>query len=378
MGFTLNRYFDFAGNIELHAEKKPLYFEGGYRLKHECYKIPKEWIKLRSDLDPRKIEIPVEGDIENTGNGKLRVSVFYSMTENTLNPGFFVKPDNVNDQDLIAAEGSIVYDPSKGEYRVTTAAKQKNLTIAGNSLSLNTSRCALLGEGILNLTGDLGRLNLSAAGRVYHSTINDSTALNVLLALDFFFSEEALKVMADDINAADLKGIDISNINYTKPLREFLGQEDADKLLTELSLYGQYKKFPEILAHTMIFTDLGLYWNADTRSYLNTGKIGISNLWKTSVNRYVDGYIEIIKRRTGDMFNIYLECSPDKWYFFSYSGGTMQVLSSNKDFNDRLVGLKEEQRVIKGGNGEASYQFIISTSDKKTTFLRKMKQLKSE
>jgi hypothetical protein len=378
LNFKLNRYFDFAGNMELHAEKKPIYFEGGYRLRHECYKVRQEWIKINAELDPKKIQIPVEGDIENTGNGKLRVSVFYSQTENTLRPGFFAKPDNVTDLDLISAQGTLLYDPQRGEFRVTTPQKQKDITIAGNSLSLNTSRCSLQGEGKINLTGDLGRLTMNSAGRVYHSTINDSTSVNLLMALDFLFSDEALKVMADDLNASDLKGIDISNTNYTKPLREFIGQEEADKLLVELSLYGQYRKFPEVLDHSIVFTDLTLVWNQDTRSYLNVGQIGVSNIKRTSVNRYVKGYVEVIKRRTGDMFNIYLEASPEKWYFFSYSGGTMQALSSNKDFNDKLTGLKEDQRVIKGGDGEQSYQFIISTSDKKTTFLRKMKQLNNE
>jgi len=378
VNFLLNRYFGFQGNIEVHAEKKELTFEGGYQLKHACDKINREWIKLNAEIDPKMIMIPVEGDIENTGNGKLRVSVFYSMTDNTLKPGFFVKPDNVTDQDLVAANGWLLYDPVKGEYRVTTADKQKDILTAGNMLSLNTSRCVLSGEGMINLTGSLGRMNMMSSGRVVHSTLNDSTSLNIMSALDFFFSEEALKVMADDINATDLKGIDISNVNYTRPLREMIGQEEADRLLTELSLYGQYRRFPEILNHSLVLTDLSLSWNPETRSYINNGLIGISNIGRTNVNRYVNGYVEIIKRRTGDMLNIYLEPEPEKWYFLSYSGGTMQALSSNKAFNDKLTGLKEDQRVIKAGDGLPSYQYIISTSDKKTTFLRKMRQLKGE
>ncbi|MBK7211869.1 MAG: hypothetical protein IPH88_00930 [Bacteroidales bacterium] len=378
MGFNLNRYFGFSGILELHAERKELYFEGGYQLKHECYKIPREWIKVRAFLDPKKIAIPVEGDIENTGNGKLRVGVYYSLTENTLKPGFFAKPDNVTDLDLINAEGLIVYDAAKNEYRVASAAKQKDPSLSGNVVTLNTSRCVVQGEGRVNLTGDLGRLTMESAGKVFHSTISDSTIVNILMSLDFFFSEEALKIMADDLNASDLKGIDISSLNYTRPLREYAGTVEADKLLTELSLYGQYRKFPDILNHSMIFTDLNLVWNQELRSYINSGQIGISNLGKNSVNRYVNGHFEVIKRRTGDMFTMYLEVAPDRWYFFSYTGGTLQALSSNKEFNEKLTGLKEDQRVIKSGNGEPSYQFIISTSDKKTTFLRKMKQLKGE
>ena len=128
----------------------------------------------------------------------------------------------------------------------------------------------------------------------------------------------------------------------------------------------------------MLFSDLNLSFNKDLRSFISQGLIGISNLGNASVNKYVKGYIEIGKRRQGDILNIYLEPDDSQWYFFTYANGTMQALSSNKTFNDKLVGLKESQRLIKGGKGLPSYQFIIGTADKKAIFLRKMKQAAGE
>jgi hypothetical protein len=62
------------------------------------------------------------------------------------------------------------------------------------------------------------------------------------------------------------------------------------------------------------------------------------------------------------------------WYYFSYGNGIMQAISSNKDFNDKLVGLSEKDRTIKSGGGQRSYQYIVSNNEKKASFLRKMKQ----
>ena len=378
MNFMLNRYFRFKGKLEINASTKLTYFEGGYQYIHECYAFQKEWIKLRTQLDPKKVLIPVTNDPENTGNGQLRVSIYYSTTENNVRPGFFVKAENITDPDILSAGGYVSYFPQKAEYRVADSAKLKNPLLTGNILSLNTSRCMLSGEGQLQIATNLGRLQMKSAGEITYFSLVDSTSLNVLSALDFFFSEEALKVFADALNASEAKGIDVTGLNYTRSLREFVGQEEADKILTELSLYGQYRKFPEVLNHTMVLTGLQLSWNKDMRSFISKGPIGISNLGKLPVNKQVKGYIEIGKRRSGDILNFYFEPDENQWYFFAYANGTMQVLSSNKAFNEKLVGLKEDQRLIKGEKGVPSYQFIIGTGEKKATFLRKMKQAAGE
>ena len=99
------------------------------------------------------------------------------------------------------------------------------------------------GEGLVNLLGDLGQLTMTSAGRVNYFSVNDSVSLNIMTALDFFFPDDALKVFADDLIASELKGIDISNINYTKPLREFAGQEEADKLLNNQAVRNAYDDF---------------------------------------------------------------------------------------------------------------------------------------
>jgi len=374
LNFMLNRYFRFKGKMELNASTKMIDFEGGYTTMHDCSTFEKEWVKLRSALDPKNIMIPVTDNPENTGDGKLRVSIYYSLTENTLKPGFFAKAENITDPDIIKSSGYITYVPSKSEYRVADSSKLNNPKIAGNMLSLNTARCMIIGEGQLKIAHNLGRLQLKSAGEIKHYGLVDSTSLNIMSALDFFFSDDAMKILADALNASTAKGIDVAGINYTRSLREFISQSEADRVLSELNLYGQFRKFPEELNHTLVLTELQMSWNRDLRSFISSGPIGISNIGKQMVNKQLKGYVEVGKRRSGDIINIYLEPEENQWYFFAYANGTMQVISSNKSFNDKLVGLKETQRLIKGEKGELSYQFIVGTPDKKATFLRKMKQ----
>jgi hypothetical protein len=374
MNFMLNKYFRFVGKMEVNASSKLIYFEGGFGVVHDCQALQFEWIKLHAQLDPKNIVIPITDVPENTGSGKLRTSIYYSTTENTVKPGFFIKAENVSDPDILKAGGYITFFPKTAEYAVADSAKLKNQGLDGNQLSLNTSRCILSGVGQLQIATNLGRLQMKSAGEINYFSVVDSTSLNVLSALDFFFPEDALKILADAINGSSSKGIDVSGTNYTRSLREFAGKNEADKILNELNLYGQYRKFPDVLDHTIVLNGLQMSWNKDMRSFISNGPIGISNIGKLPVNKQLNGYVEIGKRRSGDIINIYFEPDPTQWYFFAYANGTMQVISSNKNFNEKLSGLKEDQRRIKGEKGLPGYQFILGTNDKKATFIRKMKQ----
>ena len=377
MNFMLNKYFHFKGRMEVNASTKLIYFEGGFAFVHDCSILQHEWVELRSELDYKNIVIPIPQIVENTGNGKLRTSIYYSTTQNNIKPGFFEKAENITDPDILKSGGFLTYSPKTAEYILADSAKIRNPMLPGNKLSLNTTRCILTGEGQLQVGTNLGRLKMKSAGVIDYFSVVDSTSLNMMSALDFFFSPEAMIILAEALNASKSKGIDVSGFNYTRSLREFVGN-DADKILSELSLYGQYRKFPDALDHTLVLSGLQMSWNKDLRSYLSKGPIGINNIGKQSVNKLVNGIVEIGKRRSGDIINIYLEPEENQWYFFAYSNGTLQVISSNRAFNDKLAGLKEGDRVIKGDNGLPSYQFILGTADKKATFLRKMKQASGE
>ena len=114
-------------------------------------------------------------------------------------------------------------------------------------------------------------------------------------------------------------------------------------------------------------------WNKDTRSYTSTGKIGIGNINKTQINKYVDGRVELVKKRGGDILNIYLELDQNNWYYFNYTRGLMLAVSSNDAFNNILKELKADKREKAGDKDkkEPNFSFNICPPSKKTQFLRK-------
>jgi hypothetical protein len=372
--FNLSSHFGFEGDIELNAPEDMLRFQGTFSLVHDCEALAHEWIKFNARLDPKNIMIPVSNDMENRGNGNLRTSILYSSTKQGLLPAFFVKPENINDQDIMSATGFLMFDTLRQAYKIGPEEKLADPSKRGNMLTFNTTQCVLEGNGKVNMVGDMGRLTMKSAGKGNYYMIPDSANFTITTSFDFLFSEEALKVFSTDLKLTDLKGIDVASTTYSYPLHEFLDSLSADKQIAELSTFGQFRKFPEELNHTLMLADMKLAWNPELRSFVGKGPVGIMSIGKEMVNKYVESYLEIGKRRTGDQFTFYFELEDKHWYYFSYANGIMQAISSNKDFNDKLVGLSEKDRTIKSGGGQRSYQYIVSNNEKKASFLRKMKQ----
>ena len=373
--FRLNPAFGFIGDVELKASSKFLSFKGGFRINNVCEtKNPPQWVMFNAEVDPMNVVLPVTSDPRDMSKEKLMASIAFSITENLVYAPFYVKPTSYTDLPMTPVDGFIRYDKKSQSYILSADEKEVKNSL-GNQLILDTRRCMLNGSGQVNLGANFGRLKMDLTGNSSYAIIPDSLNLDLLGSLEFFFSDPALEKFKDDLQLANLKGINLNGTVVSKALKLTLGDNEFRQLAEDISLYGASKKSSDKLSKTMVLTDLKLKWNPDTRSFIGKGPIGIFSLGKWPVNKYVNGYVEISRRRSGDALNFYFELSKGNWYFFTYTAGVLQAISSNEDFNNILSGLKDDKRTLPAKDTEQSYQFIISTPEKRLAFTRKMLQL---
>ena len=109
------------------------------------------------------------------------------------------------------------------------------------------------------------------------------------------------------------------------------------------------------------------------QSYKSTGPVGLGFIGKNAISRMLPGYVEIQKRRNGDVFSLYLEADKNTWWYFTYSRGIMQAISSDSKFNDAIQGVKPDKRVADTKNNKPPYEYMLSTDRKKAEFVKKMK-----
>lgn len=377
-GFPLSPQFLFKGSVHLTASKEFLTFTGYSKPNFHCDKIERNWIRTSGDINPANVSITISSPVTDAGT-KLAAAVAQTSDSTGIYAAFLMPKQKPSDLEIINASGVMYYDKGTSQFRITTPEKLEKPGIAGNYLSLDDSRCLVYGEGKLDFGSDFGQLSLKVVGNVMNNLNNDSTQFDVLAAINFFFNDDAIKIMSEQIstNPSLLATQDVGRPTFEHGLTELVGKEKADKLIAELNLYGSFKKIPEDLRQTFFITELKMAWNNETRSYRSIGPIGIGSIDKVSVNRKVNGYVEIIHKRTGDVLNIYLEPENGKWFYFSYARGLMQALSTVTTFNDVITKLKPEKRINKEKD-KPDFEYILSTDRAVKNFLKRMQPAVNE
>ncbi|MCX6226743.1 MAG: hypothetical protein NTV01_18680 [Bacteroidia bacterium] len=354
--FSLSPAFKYYGSVRWNNNEKYLFFDGQTQIRHSCPNITQQWIHFASMIYPDSVAIPIDSITENDQNEKLFKGFFLSNQPIELYSTFIGPHLRYSDQPLISAFGWLWYDESKNQYKVASTKKRADPEADGPILILDANACLTEAKGPLTLGVDLGQVKLRGAGQLVHDLSKDSVTGSVMLAVDFFF---------DPVNYSDPA--------FRDAFKSLIGREKGEDLLKQISLTGKWKKIPDELLHTIVFTDVRFKWNPETGSYQSTGKLGISNIMGESVNRKVKGFLEVIHRRGGDVLTMYLEIDRQNYFFLSYSRGVMQCVAGSgvEKFNTIIRSTKESKRKQKTGPGEYDYQYYIGTYAQVSEFLRR-------
>ena len=363
--FLLSPNFEYNGAVRLTASKKFLLFDGGTRVIHDCPGIGKNWMNFVSEINPKDIYIPVQGQLMNADGKPIGAGLVLNPDSISVYSTFLSIKKASNHNDLMAANGFLYFDKRSREYQISNKDKLKERSLPGNFVSMNTENFQVSADGKFNFGTELGMMKLSPIGKIKHDIAKDKTTMSASMGIGFFFNDQALERMVSQINEyPELEPIDITSSTYEQSVREIIGLERADKVIGELSLNGTIKKLPDELIQSIYLADVRFEWNAEEKSYRSVGQIGIGNVLKKQVFKYVDGYIEIKKQRAskGDQIDIYLELDASNWYFFNYSRGLMQTISSDKEYNTIIKETKEDKRKYNPQKGEQPFQFIVASA----------------
>jgi len=370
--FKLSPFYEYEGKVKLFANNEFLTFDGRGRILHDCNLISRDWFTFESQINPNDIYIPIDSNTLDVYKNPLYAAIYSSPDSLGIYTSFVNNKKNYSNLEVIRATGFLYYDKENSEYKISNKDKLQEMSFGGNYLSLNTKNCKSYAEGSINLSADLGQVQVNSAGVVQQNLIDNEAIFDLVMLIDFFFNEDALRNMSKKLQQASaLDPAKLDRPTFEKGLREVIGKVEADKLIAQANLYGEFKKLPDELRKALVFNDIKFKWDDVNKRYKSFSKIGISNIGKEQVNKYVEGKIEIVKKRSGDILNIYLEIDKNNWYFFNYTRGMLQAISSDADFNTLIQETKPDKRKAKAEKGQDPYQFMYSSEKKKVDFVRK-------
>lgn len=368
--FQLSPAFDFFGDVFLTASIKHLTFRGSTRIQHGCNGLERNWMGFEAEIDPMEVFIPVSDTLHDEMGRRLGAGMLLTEEDPfSVYATFLSRTKYQKDVPVSGGKGLLYYDRGRREYVISNKDKIRQRDLPGDLVSLATENCVIQGDGRINYGVDLGRVGLTAVGGTrFEAEGAVATTTGVLLA-DFHFLENAMEGMATAITAhPDVRQINIGTTYYEKMMRELLGLERSDKLISELSIRGEIRRMPEELVRTIVLGDVKMKWNGPEQSWLSEGDIGIATIGKKPVYRYVKGKVHLERKRSGDVMTIFIMLDEKTYWFFQYSRNYLYAYSSDPQFNTMISELKEDKRKLSGGKDLPDYQFTITTPRKVEDF----------
>ncbi len=371
--FLLSQAFTFNGDVSLSARSKFLTFTGSSGILNDCKDIESYPVKFKSQIDPQNVMIPLTEKPRDVNDNILVSGSWVNIDSAHVYPAFLSARKSWSDAGLVNATGVLYYNKAKSRYQISSPAKMVDPTLPGDLVALDRNSCMVSGEGRLNFGTNLGRVTIMAAGNETQEPDSGKVEIHAILALDFYFSPEALKVMQDEIRAIPtLKSVNLNSDFNNKSMKDLVGADVAGRLREEADLFGIARNMPKEFNYELLLNDVTLYWNDVTSSFRSKGRIGIGFVGQQPVNLYTDGYIEIQRRRSGDIIDIYLKAENSAWYYFSYLRGVMMAKAKNQDFNSIISSVKEKDRKDPDSPSKEPYIFTIAADNRINSFLRRM------
>ncbi len=368
--FQLSPAFDFFGDVHLTASVKELSFSGSTRIQHGCEGLARNWMRFTGPIDPLEVFIPVGDTLFDDQGARIGAGIHLTDEDPFSTYGTFLsRTRSKDDRNIITASGLLFFDKGRKEYVISNKDKIRQRDLPGALVSLAVEPCVVMADGPIAFGVDLGRVKLSQVGAMRYETSGQKAFGNGVLLADFHFLENALERMAAEITAyPDQQALDIGKTYYERMMRQVLGLERSDKLISELSIKGEIKKLPDELVKPIVLGDVKLRWDGPEQSWVSDGPIGIATIMKKPVYRMVKGKVHIERKRSGDIMTIFLQLDDQTYYFFQYARNYLYAYSSDQQFNTMLSEVKDDKRKLAGGKDEADYQYILTNKKKVDDF----------
>lgn len=376
--FTLSPVYNYQGKVYLYANDSLLTFDGSTKINHLCEKLQPDWLYFRTRIYPKDIYIPVQEESKNIDRLKIFSGLFVYYDSVHVYPAFLTKRKNYSDRQILTPNGFLHYDKAGELFKIGSKEKINNFSLSENYISLNRNSCMLNGEGNIDLGENLGQLKLKTYGSFKHDIENSRSEFDLVMGLNFYMAPEMVVLMGNEIDSfPDLQAVDLLRSPNKKAMNAWVGEKRAQELQDELNLFGTIKSLPDELYYTILLNELHLVWDDNTNSYHSVGKIGIASINGIQINKLVDGFFELRIKRSGDMMDLYLQLDRRNYYYFGYTRGVMQTLSSNRQYVETIMNMKTRDRKSDTETSDTPYTYLISTDRKKDNFFARWQDIVS-
>ncbi len=369
--FTFDKHFTFKGKSRLNAKEKLLTFDGGVQMLHDCNGGPQTFTYFNSKIDPEKVLIPIGEEPVNYERENIYRDFFITKDSAHIYSSFLQSRKDYSDLPIISANGYLNFNENNNAFEITSLEKINNPDTTGVLFRYSNSGCDILAEGNLNYGIDLDQFKYKNSGTIIDNPDKDNIITTSLMGIDFFFNEIATNLMVSRIISSTASESKLTNATFQKRMAEWVGLKEAKEIANKRSSLKQIEDLNPELNQIFTFGNIDFYFDGKEHAYISNGTADLTFIKNFVINKKVDIKAEIVKKRSGNTFEMFMSFDKDTWFYFTYRGGMMQTVSSDEAYNNTVKTLDANDRKLKTGIGEKSFTFILSPLSKLNRFIKR-------
>jgi hypothetical protein len=382
--FTISPRFGYFGKVDLRAEKADFFYAGSTNLMVDCPRFRPNWTRFEGEIMKDNVYIPLADDLRNEANGRIFTALMLSGDSLYVYPAILDRQKHYSDLPLLSATGFLTFNKDLGEYQISTAERLRKPSLPDNIISINPATCLIEGHGDVTLSNNMGQFKLTTYGKIVHDLPRNDVNMDLVMGINFYFLNPALGLVESNINkSSNTRPLNINRFKYTTFLHKQVGELNSQRLMSEFLADSAFSRFPNELRHTFFLADVRMRWDPESHTFYSKGPIGIGNMERFPMNKYVDGYLEIKKNRNGDIFNMVMvpsgfvnEGIGVDWFYFTYTQGQLQSIGSSPEFNNMIRSVKANKRRMNVERGQEPFVFLLSSDRRPFDFVRSIRSIK--
>ncbi|MEK6475896.1 hypothetical protein WJR50_00125 [Catalinimonas sp. 4WD22] len=351
----------YRGDVRMHAAKEALELDGEVKLDFKRRPDYNTWIAYASEAGQKKLEFNFNEALTSTGE-PLTAGLHFSSKDNSLYSTFVMDRRSPDDFDFFKPRGLLSYDEEKDEYIIRSQKKENRGALAGEVFAYNENQQTINFEGpvdFMPFKSESFGIEATAIGDGKLET--NEFKLDALMTFNIDLPTQAIDIMGADLNESLNKSGAPSATNdrttLLYKLAEMIGDQaarDWDK--SSVSNYTPLVTMSGKLEKTLVFADVDMAWSDEHKAWYSTSPLGLSNVMEQDVNGSMTGFLEIKPLEMGGMMvNLFMQATPDSWYYFSYQNNRLAVWAYNEEFCD-VIGSKSNIGKVDGGE----YAYFLS------------------
>jgi hypothetical protein len=338
--FIISPGMIYKGDVTMYADVKPLELDGFVKLNFKTISSNNTWIVYQNN-DENRQEVMFDFANSLTDKGEsLTAGLHFDERSDSLYSTFITEKITPGDEDFFVPDGMLFYDQEKELFRIEDTLKSIGKKFSGKMFSFNELNKDISFEGPLQFISSTNPgVSLASSGIGKGNILTGTYDINAFLSIDFEIPDNAVSTMGietfdiiERLNAAEANP-DLTKLLYKAA--EIIGESAAT--VYDNRSRQEYVPLVEVsnnLIKDLVLSDINLKWSSKHRAWYNEGPIGLSNILRQDINGIIDGFVEIRKTENGDLFNLFLQISPETWYYFNYYENRLITFSSNEEYND--------------------------------------------